>query len=213
MSSSDRATAQPRRFLAVAAALLALASAAGCTVQPLYGTTTGSTGGQGVETSRLAMVEVRPARDRVGQEVRNHLIFLLGGGGGQPADPAYHLDVTATAADSRPSTVSTRRVALEPTAGIVTVRGAYKLSEARSGAVISSGVRAVQAPYDIPVQDYAARRAQRDAENRASRELAEILRLVVAQELEKATSTSVPVVAATPEEIEEQDLDGQPAGL
>jgi LPS-assembly lipoprotein len=33
------------------------------------------------------------------------------------------------------------------------------------------------------VQDFAAERAARDAENRAARELAELLRLVVGQEL------------------------------
>ena len=60
---------------------------------------------------------------------------------------------------------------------------------------------------DIPSQEFAALRAVRDAENRAARELAELLRLVVAQELRQPTSTNVPRVVSSPEELEETDED------
>lgn len=214
MSSSDRAVAPLLRRMAVLAAVLAgLAAAAGCTVRPLYGDATSAIGAQGLASSRLAMVEVKAEDNRAGQEVRNHLIFLFGGGKGQPANPAYHLELKTTASHSRAATIETRRVALEPTSGIVTVRSTYRLTDARSGAIISSGLRSVQAPYDIPIQEFAALRARRDAENRASRELAELLRLVVAQELEKPTSTSVPDVVLNPEQVRERDRPGEPASL
>ena len=210
MSSSDPA---PRRVLAVAAMLMCLAVAGGCTVQPLYGDRTSAIGAQGVVSSRLAMVAIKPARDRVEQEVRNHLIFLMGGGGGEPANPAYSLDLQITSASSKPATIETRRVALAPTSGIVTVRSSYRLTDARTGAVISAGRRSIQSSYDIPAQEYAALRAERDAENRAARELAELLRLVIAQELEKPTSTVAQPGPVTPEEIEASDEGGEMASF
>lgn len=216
MSSSDRAAAPLLRIAALTAALAALAGVAGCTVQPLYGEATSAIGVQGPAgpaSERLASIEVKPATDRVGQEVRNHLVFLLGGGRGQPANPAYQLALDTTASRSRAATVETRSALLEPTSGIVTLRGRYTLTEARTGRVVSAGLRSVQAPYDIPTQEYAALRAERDAQNRAARELAELLRLVIAQELEKATSLSAPAVVVTPEEIEDADTRRDPAGI
>lgn len=216
MSSSDRAAAPFPRLAALTVALAALAGVAGCTVQPLYGDTTSAIGTQGpagTASARLASVEVKPATDRVGQEVRNHLVFLLGGGGGQPANPAYVLDLDTRATRSRAATIETRSTLLEPTSGLVTVRGKYRLTEAGTGRLISAGLRSTQASFDIPVQEYAALRAERDAQNRAARELAELLRLVVAQELEKATSLSAPNVVSTPEEVEDADASGDPAGI
>lgn len=203
MSSSDRSPV--RRLALVAGLLLAVTAMAGCTVRPLYGdVTTSATGPQAAASAKLALVEIAPARDRVGQEVRNHLIFLMAGGKGQPANPAYRLQLSTSVRDARATSVNTRRVNLEPTAGIVTVRGSYVLTDAASGERISAGTRAVQAPYDLPIQEFAALRSVRNAEDRAARELAELLRLVVAQELEKATSTSEARPAATsPEEVED----------
>lgn len=191
------------RLTAAAGMALALAGVAGCTVTPLYGTRTASiTAPQDSPAARLASIEVAPAQDRVGQEMRNHLIFLLGSGQGQPANPAYRLQVATTTHTSSSPSVSTSRVTLTPTAGFVTVRGDYTLTEAQTGKVISAGVRVVQAPYDIPGQNYAAQRAVRDAQNRGARELAEILRLVVAQELERATATVAPDIVTTPEDVD-----------
>lgn len=189
MSSSDTVRAGAvllsRRAVVAAAATLALGLAAGCTARPLYGelAPAGAPGGAGA--ARLAAVDIPPAGDRVGQELRNHLIFLLGGGQGRPAQPAYRLDLATTASESVSATVNTGRVSLEPTAGIMSVSTTYTLTEIATGRVVSAGTRAVQAPYDIPAQDFAAARAVRDAENRAARELAELLRLVVAQALER----------------------------
>jgi LPS-assembly lipoprotein len=166
MSSSDtlsgrdaRRTRAPFVRTALAAGIaLALGLAAGCTVRPLYGEL--APAAPGAPSPLLASVHIPPVSGRVGQEVRNHLIFLFGGGQGQPAAPAWRLTLDTTVTRSVPATVSTRNINLD-----------------------ASGRRSVQAPYDIPAQDFAASRAVRDAENRAARELAELLRLVVGQEL------------------------------
>lgn len=193
MSSSDRGragAAGPFLRVALAAGLMAaLGVAAGCTARPLYGDMAAGTAPAGTSAA-LASVDVAPATDRVGQEVRNHLIFLLAGGQGLPASPAWRLTMDTTTTHSSATSVSTARVSLEPTAGIAIVRSVYTLTDTATGRTVASGTRSVQAPYDIPVQDFAAARAVRDAENRAARELAELLRLAVAQAIEHPASAS-----------------------
>jgi len=188
MSSSDThrpGTVSPSRRMVLAAGMtLAFGLVAGCTARPLYGNVAPAGGGTPL-SSRLASVDIPPASGRVGQELRNHLIFMFGGGQGRPGQPAYRLDLTTNVAKSVPVTINTGQVSLEPTAGTVSVRASYRLTEIATGQVIATGNRAVQAPYDIPAQEFAAERAVRDAENRAARELAELLRLVVAQDLER----------------------------
>lgn len=199
MSLSERAA--PRRIAILTCLGLAIA-AAGCTVQPLHGEITSATGTGGTAPAALSSVAVRPVDDRVGQEVRNHLIFLFHGGAGQPASPAYQLALTTRSTSSSSAAVTVRTSTLEPTSAVQSVRGTYTLTETATGRVVSRGSRTVQAAYDIPRQEYAALRARRDAENRAARELAELLRMVVGQELSRATSTSVPDLVGTPEEVD-----------
>lgn len=188
MSSSDTprpaAIALSRRSVLTAGMTLGLGFITGCTVRPLYGDASAPGAGPGL-TAQLAQIEIAPVSDRVGQEVRNHLIFLFGGGKGQPVQPTYRLSLTTRVSKSVPATINTGRISLEPTAGIVTVRATYTLSEATTGKILSNGNRSVQAPYDIPVQEFAAKRAVLNAEDRAARELAQLLNLVVAQELER----------------------------
>ena len=214
MSSSDRAAA-PLRRIVMAAALASLAAISACTVQPLYGDRTSAIGTQGGVVPQLAQIGIKPARDRVGQEVRNHLIFLLAGGQGQPTNPTYQLDLDTRATRSKATTVETRSRLLEPTSGLVSLRGSYKLTEIATGRVVSTGTRTVQAALDIPNQEFAALRAERDTENRAARELAELLRIAIAQELQRATSPSgaTPDVVATPEDVTDPTRRGEPAGI
>ena len=188
MSSSDTprpdAVALSRRSVLALGATLGLGFIAGCTVRPLYGNATSAGSGAGT-TAKLAQIEIPAATDRVGQELRNHLIFLFAGGKGQPANPAYRLSLKSSVSKSVPATINTGRISLEPTAGTITVRANYTLADAATGKVLARGNRAVQASYDIPVQEFAARRAVLNAEDRAARELAQLLSLVVAQDLER----------------------------
>ncbi len=61
----------------------------------------------------------------------------------------------------------------------------YNLGRSDSGETIRSGRRQVVALVDFPVQEFAKLRAIRDAENRAARELAELLSADVAAALAK----------------------------
>jgi LPS-assembly lipoprotein len=157
-----------------------LVAAGGCTVRPLYGDAgIGETGGT---AAMLASVEVAAVETRQALEARNHLIFLLGRGAGQPTEPAYVLDLGITSETSRAATVQITRDN-EPSAGTVTLTSDYVLTDAASEEVLATGRRVASASFDRTRQEFANLRAERDAENRAARELAEMLRLALVHDL------------------------------
>ena len=165
MSSSSRWSHLPRVGFLALAGLLALA-AAGCQVRPLYGT-------DSQVQENLASIAFSPADDRVEQEVRNQLIFLTSGGAGEPSNPAYYVDMDVK--------VRNVGVLLEissdtPRAGRIEVKATFSLKNVATGEILKSGRRIAVALVDFPDQQFAKIRATRDAENRASRELAELIR-------------------------------------
>lgn len=168
------------RALIVIGAALATGLAAGCTVRPLLGTDAGGAGEEIAVT--LSSVAVQPVGTREAQEVRNHLIFLFRGGNPQPADPSHTLGLAVSRRVTSAVQVQ-RGNENEPTAGTVTLIGQYRLNDAATGELLAQGRREVSAGFDRPRQEYAVLRAQRDAEDRAARELAELIRLAVAQDL------------------------------
>ncbi|MDN2568442.1 LPS assembly lipoprotein LptE [Aquibium sp. A9E412] len=169
---------------ALLATLLAgILAAGGCTVRPLLvADATVVTATTPVSADRLSGVLVEDVDTRYAQQVRNHLVFLLYGGRGTPLDTRYSLDLAVTR-----NTATAARVQVggadQPTASTLTLTSRYRLRDAATGALLVRGERAVTAAYDVPRQNYAALRAERDAEDRAARELAEVLRLAVAQDL------------------------------
>ena len=159
---------------------LMLAIAAGCTVRPMLASPPAGAEGQG--SPALSSVTVAPVTTRHGQEVRNHLIFLLHGGAGEPASPRYRLDLSVTSRATSAVEIQSGNEN-EPTAGIVTVSVSYRLIEIEDGSLAARGTQQASASYDRPDQEFAVLRAERDAENRASREAAELVRLAIAQHL------------------------------
>ena len=73
----------------------------------------------------------------------------------------------------------------DTTAGTVTVIARYELVSSDTGKSISNGTRQANASYDRTGQVFANNRAERDAENRAAREVAESLRLAIASDLNR----------------------------
>jgi LPS-assembly lipoprotein len=169
------------RILAIALPL-SLAALSACTVRPLYSNAAGA--GTGT-VAGLSSIAIKPVGTRYGQEVRNHLIFGLNGGAGQPANPLYWLTLNVTASASSAATIQ-RALEEEPTASMMTVGASYTLTDAKTGEMVAQGRREASSSYDVPRQSFAAARAQRDAENRAARELAELLRLAIGQDLSKS---------------------------
>jgi LPS-assembly lipoprotein len=160
-----------------AALVVVLMSASGCTWQPLY-----SSGGQvdqNLATSALSQVSVGPVETRQGQQVRNHLIFLLQGGRDQ-AETRYRLQMRIT--DNRNEYAAVEGIR-DFTAGSITITASYDLIDITTNTRVSGGSRFATATYDRTSQNFANERAARDAENRAARELAEQIRLAIAADL------------------------------
>jgi LPS-assembly lipoprotein len=172
------------------AALLAAALAlTGCTTsgsgggfRPLY-----AGGASGPVATNLAAVSVVALEGRVGQQVRNELIFFFTGGAEAP--PAkYVLEITviegsqAAAVDpfsGRPEVVS------------LTLTTNFKLRAAGAGpsaTPLFSGSTFARASYTASLQRFANIRAQRDAEDRAAKTLAEQIRAQIASYIATAGS-------------------------
>jgi LPS-assembly lipoprotein len=142
------------------AAVLGLGLLAGCQVQPLYGTMDGE----------KQSISVSAAQTRVGQVVRNELVL---GFGGEQQNTAYSLDlkVTSDNTGTLPDGIDN-----EDTAARMTVTADYVLKSTSTGETVKSGSRFVDAQLDLPSQKFAQERAKLDAENRAARQVAALVR-------------------------------------
>lgn len=169
------------RRIALAGLVGSLAFISACQVRPLYSSAPLSTGS--TANAEMASIAVKPVRTRYAQQVRNNLIFGFGRGAGEPASPLYSLDLGVTEGVESSALVQNGTDQDEPTAGSVTLTAGYTLTDAKTGAVIAVGKRAITSSFDRPRQEFASYRAQIDAENRAARELAEALQLSIAQDL------------------------------
>lgn len=184
MSLPERKAWISVRGLVLSACLAALALGSACTVRPLYSDVT-APDGTSVAGAGNPSVAIKPVGTRSAQEVRNHLIFLFNGGAGQPASPEYSLDLGVTVVNSSAAIVQTVKED-RPTAGTIIMTSFYLIRKIKTGETVAKGSRQFSSSYDRPRQEFAALRAQRDAENRAARELAELLRLAIVQDLNRA---------------------------
>jgi len=148
--------------VALVAVPLALSS---CQVRPLYAEKTGV-------TPKLASVSFSPATTRVGQQVRNQLIFIAGHGAGEPAKPEYNVTLTVSSGTSGVLYLASSDTSQ---AGRTTVTAAFVLKNASDGKVLKAGSRSTVALVDFPTQEFAKQRAIRDSEDRAARETAELV--------------------------------------
>ncbi|MCR6501483.1 LPS assembly lipoprotein LptE [Shinella sp. CPCC 101442] len=161
------------RLAKLVAGIALVGALASCQVRPLYST------GAGTDT-KLSAVAISQADDRVEQQVRNDLIFLFAGGAGEAQNAIYHLELNVS--------VRNIGVLIDVTddisrAGRIVVSADYNLTKTETGETVTSGKRSSVALVDFPVQEFAKLRAVRDAENRAARELAELIRADVASAL------------------------------
>ncbi|MCD2178496.1 LPS assembly lipoprotein LptE [Rhizobium sp. C1] len=156
----------------VGAVLASVLGLSACQVQPLYGKA-------GI-TGELASVGISEPTNRVEQSVRNQMIFLLSGGAGEPANPVYQLNLRVSSSNvNYLSQISSNL----PQPGRVTLTATYTLT--RDGKLIKQGTQRMDAQLDYTSQQFAQIRAVRDAEDRAARELAEVLKLDIASALSK----------------------------
>ena len=164
------------RPLLAALAVTAAISLAGCGIQPLYGTTAGG--------SRLAAamagVDVTPIPGRVGQRVRNELIFENTGGSGQTGT-TYKLDIVI----KESLTNELVKISGDAKSQVYELDATFKLIS-NDGRVVLEGKATSRAPYERFETIFSNVRARYDAENRAARTVAESIKIRIAAYLSQS---------------------------
>jgi LPS-assembly lipoprotein len=172
MSLLDRFS---RLGLAVGLALLA-----GACFRPLYASNPATPGAPSLRAT-LSTIEVKPATNRVDQQIRNELIFAFTGGGAAPV-PVYTLTISTT--DNVQSAVVDPFTS-RPTTETYALDASFSLTEIGSKAPdpVYSGRAFGRASYDRSRQRFASLRARRDAEDRAAEVVAEQIKTQIAAHL------------------------------
>lgn len=153
---------------------------AACSFRPLYGS---SNEGNAARIGSASIAITQIGEDRVGQQLRNGLINRLTPRG-QPAFPAYQLDVTIddTLADllvQEDSTVLRRNYKLT---------ASYRLIELATGDPLYSSTVSRTASLNRSDSEYGNVIAQRDAEERAAEAVADVLAQRLGIELARLAS-------------------------
>lgn len=172
--------ALPRTLLIAVLASAPLLSACGDSTgfRPLYGSS--AIGGADV-SQRLANIEVAPVPGRVGQRMRNELIFYTtGGGDAQP--PAYRLEIVI-----RESITSTLvKISGDASGSVYNLDADFRLVRISDKAVVLQGKSAGRAGFERFKTIFSNVRARVDAENRAANTVAQDLKTRLAAYLASA---------------------------
>lgn len=159
-------------------ASLALAACGDSGFRPLYGS--GSFGGGDVN-EKLAKLEIAPIPGRVGQRIRNELIFQSTGGG-QPLPPEYRLEIAI-----RETVTSTLLQQDGDSKGAVyNLDASFRLIRLADKSVALTGTSYGRAGYERQKSIFSNVRAREDAENRAARTVGEELKTRLAAYLSGA---------------------------
>jgi LPS-assembly lipoprotein len=132
--------------------------------RPLYGTTAS---GVGLD-EKLAQVRIAPIPSRVGQRIRNELIFQSTGGG-TPPTPLYTLEIAITESVTSTLVQSTG----ESLSQIYNLNASFRLVSIKDKQVLFQGTSQGRAGFERFTSIYSNVRAREDAENRAAKTVAE----------------------------------------
>ena len=166
-------------LIAAFCAGLAALALAGCGFQPLYG---GTTAGGAKLVEVMKAVDITPIPGRVGQKLRNELIFATTGGG-DPASDALQARHRHQGERDRPAGADHRR----RDRADLPARRHVQAGRFRQRQSACCKARAIaRAPYNRFQEIFANIRARYDAENRAARTVAESIRTQLAAFLANA---------------------------
>lgn len=163
IGESSRMCSRRSVFRVMAAAMLIAPLVAACGpggFRPMYADLNGTGGGL---SEKLAQVDIAPIPGRVGQQLRNELIFQArGGGDALPSE--YRLEIAI-----RESVTSTLVQRSGDSRGqIYGLEASFKLIHLRDKKVILSGTSYGRAGFERFDSIFSNVRARRDAENRAA---------------------------------------------
>jgi LPS-assembly lipoprotein len=162
----------------------------GC-LQPVHGTRLAN--GQSATSAQLAQVNVDRIDGYLGYQLKAELDFLLTGGGTPIQNGRYLLKVKAQ--QSKASSIidaSTGRAQI----ATLQIEAVYVLIDQRQdGKIKTSGKTFASASFDRSQMRFATLRAERDAEERVAKSLAERLRIIITTALARdslASPSAVP---------------------
>lgn len=152
------------------AAVLAAAaiSLAGCGFRPLYAVGTTPDG----MSSYFGQVYVDPIPGRQGVHLRNQLLDAMTPDG-TPSNAAYNLNVQLT--DTKEGLAIQENTQI--TRYNYTLTAKYELRDAVSNEVLDKGTARAIAAYNVVDSQFGTQSAERDAQERAAREVGEDIRL------------------------------------
>lgn len=184
-----------RRVLVRLAVVGALSGAlAGC-FQPLYAENS-TTGGPAL-MDQMRDVEILQIQGRLGNELRNDLIFALGGGAGNPKGAPYQMLVSV---DTKTSTALVNSGSGLPENQIIRVNAKWRIfhTDDPKKKTVVEGSASGSATIDVSDQRFANYSATNDAQNRASRIVADQIKAQLAAYFIRAQGTALPGVPAQP---------------
>jgi LPS-assembly lipoprotein len=154
--------------LALTAATLGVG---GCGFQPLHGTTASGANLDDV----LKTVDIATIPGRTGQQVRNELIFGVTGGG-ESGPRVYRLEIAVKQSIANTFATTSGNVQGQT----FELSAEFKLVRIADNQVVFKSSTGAHAAYDKVQSIFADVRAQRDAENRTARTVAEAIKTQVA---------------------------------
>jgi LPS-assembly lipoprotein len=133
-----------------------------------------------VASDRLKEVDFAPIPGRVGQRIRNGLIFESTGGG-YAAPPQYRFEVVVQ--ENVTSTLVNTKG--EVAGAVYQVQASFRLIDSKAKKVVFQGTSHARAPFERFESIYSNVRAREDAENRAARTISDDLKTRLAAYLSR----------------------------
>ncbi len=166
-----------RGLAATFAAAPVLAACGDGDFRPLYGPTASGEHLQDV----LSKVDIAPIPSRVGQRIRNELIFNNTGGGEAPK-PDYRLEIAIR--EGINSTLVTSKG--EAYSQVYNVEAGYQLIHLKKKSIVLQGTSHARAAFERYQSIYSNVRAREDAEARVARTIADELKVRLSAFLSRA---------------------------
>jgi len=171
---------------------VAAGALAGC-LRPVHAPQLGIGGGSIAQ--ELAQVSVAPIEGHLGYSLKSELDYLLTNG--EPAKGTRYLLTVKTQQTGATSIIDAATA--RPQSVTLQAEATYELKDTTNGSIRASGKTFGSANYDRSSQRFATIRAQRDAEERLGKALAERLRLIIIGALSNGaaprTTSSAPALS------------------
>ncbi|MCG8544078.1 MAG: LPS assembly lipoprotein LptE [Alphaproteobacteria bacterium] len=161
-------------FCSRAILIVCVLSVAACGFRPLYKKDADDPGVR-ADFAQIKVLNVRPENrrnDRLGQKMHNILLDRLNPDG-QPARPAYRLDVAIRVSKARTGI----QITDEATRARLTITASFKLYSRTGNTPLFEGSERSENSYNVVESEFATLSAETDAADRAVREISDAIKL------------------------------------